>query len=237
VPDATRLPIWLRPERGTRGPRPAHSRADIAAAATRLADAEGLEAVSLRRVAAELGAAATALYRYVDTKDELLELMADHAMGESEPPAPAGDRRADLRAVAEAHRALVLRHPWLAGLPVSRPVLGPNGLAWLEATCAAAAAPHLEPDEVLAQVGTLLTFVRGHVVTELAEHEAIRRSRSDMTGWLAVQAHYGETIIGSGRYPQLSRIMLEAETPHADDRSERAFRRGLEHVLAGLSVD
>jgi hypothetical protein len=166
-----------------------------------------------------------------------VELMADHAMGESEPPAPAGDRRADLRAVAEAHRALVLRHPWLAGLPVSRPVLGPNGLAWLEATCAAAAAPHLEPDEVLAQVGTLLTFVRGHVVTELAEHEAIRRSRLDMTGWLAVQARYGETIIGSGRYPQLSRIMLEAETPHADDRSERAFRRGLEHVLAGLSVE
>ncbi|MPZ79493.1 MAG: TetR family transcriptional regulator [Actinophytocola sp.] len=225
----------MRPERGARGPRPAHSRADIAAAGIRLADAEGIEAVSLRRVAGELGTGTTTLYRYIATKDELFDLMIDSAMGEHEPPAPTGDWRADLRAIAHANRALVLRHPWLAALPATRPALGPNSLAWLEATYATVAPLGLAPDEVLARVGTLLTFVRGHVIDELAEQEAARRSGMDMTRWLATQARYGETIIGSGRYPNLSRLMLAARTPHADDRYERIFRHGVNHILAGLA--
>jgi hypothetical protein len=93
----------------------------------------------------------------------------------------------------------------------------------------------LPPDTVLAQVNTVLTFVRGHVIEELAEQEAARRSGTDMTTWLATQAQYGETIIGGGRYPHLSRMMLEAETPHTTDRHERAFRQGLDHILAGIT--
>jgi AcrR family transcriptional regulator len=229
------LPIWMRPERAARGPRPAHSRGEIAAAGIHVADAEGIEAVSLRRVAGELGTGTTTLYRYIASKDELFDLMIDSAIGEREPPAPTGDWRADLQAIAYESRAMVLRHPWLATLPATRPALGPNSLTWLEATYATVDAPDLDPDEVLAQVGTLLTFVRGHVIDELAEQEAARRSGMDMTTWLAAQAHYGEMIFNSGRYPHLSRMMLEAETPHADDRFERAFRRGLDHILAGLA--
>jgi hypothetical protein len=90
------------------------------------------------------------------------------------------------------------------------------------------------PDVVTAQVGTLLTFVRGHVIDEPAEQEAARRSGMDMTTWLAGRAHYGNMIIDSGKYPHLSRMMLEAETPHTDDRYERAFQRGLNHILTGL---
>ncbi len=233
--DDVRPPIWLRPERGTRGPRPAHSRADLAAAAIRVADAEGLEAVSLRRVAAEMGTGTTTLYRYIATKDELFDLMIDAAFGEREPPTPAGDWRADLRAIAGEYRALVVRHPWLAAMPATRPALGPNSLAWLDAAYATVDGLGLAADEVLAQVGTVLTFVRGHVLDELAEQETARRSGTDMSTWLAVQAQYGDLIIGSGDYPHLSRIMVEAETPHADDRYERTFRRGLDHILAGLA--
>jgi AcrR family transcriptional regulator len=230
-----RPPIWLRAERGARGPRPAHSRADIAAAAIRVADAEGIEAVSLRRVAGEMGTGTTTLYRYIATKDELFDLMIDSAIGEREPPPPTGDWQADLRAIAYEHRAMVLRHPWLATLPATRPVLGPNSLAWLDAAYATVDVLDLDADEVLAQVGTLLTFVRGHVLDELAEQETARRSGVDMPTWLAAQAQYGESIIGSGNYPHLSRIMIEAEAPHADDRYERAFRRGLDHILTGLA--
>ncbi|TCO55856.1 TetR/AcrR family transcriptional regulator [Actinocrispum wychmicini] len=230
-----RPPIWLRPERGARGPRPAHSRADIATTATRIADTEGIEAVSLRRVATEMGTGTTTLYRYIATKDELFDLMIDSAFGEREPPPPTGDWQADLRAIAHAHRAMVLRHPWLATLPATRPALGPNSLAWLDAAYATVDVLDLDADEVLTQVGTLLTFVRGHVLDELAEQETARRSGVDMPTWLATQAQYGELIIGSGKYPHLSRVMIEAETPHADDRHERAFRRGLDHILTGLA--
>lgn len=231
---AVRLPIWMRPERAARGRRPAHSRADIAAVAIRVADAEGIDAVSLRRVADELATGTTTLYRYIASKDELFDLMIDSAIAERRPPAPTGDWRADLRAIAYENRAMALRHPWLATLPATRPVLGPNSLAWLEATYATLDGLGLDPDEVLAQVGTLVTFVRGHVIDELAEQEAARRSGMDMTAWLAAQAQYGEMVIGSGRYPHLARIMIEAETPHADDRFERAFRYGLDHILTGL---
>jgi AcrR family transcriptional regulator len=232
---AVRPPIWLRPERAARGPRPAHSRADIAAAGVRLADAEGIEAVSLRRVARELGAGTTSLYRYIANKDELFDLMIDRVMEECQPPAATGNWRADLQAIAYETRAMVLRHPWLAMLPATRPALGPNSLAWLEAAYATVDVLGLGADEVLARVGTVLTFVRGHVIEELAEQEAARRSGMDMPTWLAAQAHYGEMIIGSGRYPHLSRMMVEAELPHADDRFERAFRHGLDHILTGLA--
>ncbi len=232
---AVRLPIWMRPERAARGPRPAHSRADIAAAAIHVADAEGIEAVSLRRVAGEMGTGTTTLYRYIVNKDELFDLMIDGAMGEHAPPVRTGDWQADLRAIAYAHRAMALRHPWLATLPATRPTLGPNSLAWLEATYATVDGLGLDPDEVLGHVGTLLTFVRGHVIDERADQEAARRSGMDMTMWLAAQAQYGEMIIGSGRYPHLSRIMVEAEAPHSDDRFERAFHHGLDHILAGLA--
>jgi AcrR family transcriptional regulator len=226
----------MRPERAARGPRPTNSRADIAAAAIQVADADGLDAVSLRRVAAELGTGATSLYRYIATKDELFDLMIDSVFGERPPPAPTGRWRPDLQAVAHANRQVFLRHPWLAALPAARPALGPNSLAWLEAAYAAADRPGLDADEVLAQVGTVLTFVRGHVSDELAEQDAVRRSGLDLAAWMTAQAQYGDMIIGSGRYPHVSRMMLEAESPHATDRFERLFERGLSHILDGLAL-
>src|SRR6202167_3531352 len=91
--------IWARPERAAKGPAPSRSRAQIATAAVELADAEGLEAVSMRRVATALGIGAASLYRYLESKDELYDLMVDHVEGEDGPPPPlTGDWRADLSA-------------------------------------------------------------------------------------------------------------------------------------------
>jgi AcrR family transcriptional regulator len=229
------LPIWLRPERATRGPRPAHSRAEIAAAAIRVADAEGIEAASMRRVAAELDTGAASLYRYVANKDELFELMVDAAIGEHAPPTTTGDWRADLSAIAHQYRAMALRHTWLAALPTTRPALGPHSLDWLEAAYAAADPLHLDPDDALAEIGTLLTFARGHVIDELAESTAARRSGMDIDTWMGAHAHIGHLIFDGGRYPRLTRIMLEARTPHAHDRYDRAFRHGLNLILDGLA--
>src|ERR1700722_1960144 len=82
--------IWTRPERSARGPSPEHSRAEIAAAAIRLADARGLGAVTMRSAAAAVGTAPASLYRYVATRDELVELMADQVYGEFSYAAPSG---------------------------------------------------------------------------------------------------------------------------------------------------
>ena len=124
--------IWMRPEHAAVG-RPAHrSRDEITAAALAIADADGLDAVSMRRVAAELGTGAASLYRYLDNRDDLLDLMVDATGAEYTFDAPTGDWLADLVAIGEQGRAIFGRHPWLAGLVIVRPVLGPSGLVLLE---------------------------------------------------------------------------------------------------------
>src|SRR5580658_4772749 len=125
-------PIWMRPERAATGRPPRHSRDEITAAAIAIADREGLDAVSMRRVAAELGTGAASLYRYLDTRDDLLDLMIDATGAEYVLAAPDGDWLAGLLEVGEQARAIIRRHPWLASLVITRPELGPNGLALLE---------------------------------------------------------------------------------------------------------
>ncbi|GAA0390111.1 TetR/AcrR family transcriptional regulator C-terminal domain-containing protein [Microbispora corallina] len=225
-------PIWNRPERAARGPRPAHSRDEIAAAAVRVADAEGIDAVSMRRVAAELGTGTTSLYRYVSRKDDLLDLMVDAVMREEDPPEPGGDWRADLRVLAGRTRALLLRHPWFSAVAAARPGLGPGSLRWLEAWLRAVDGLGLDPDGMLAAVGTLRIFVQGAVLGEHAE----RAGGYDNDAWLAAQGSYGDRIIAEGAYPRLVRIMVEARAPHRADRHDTAFALGLERVLDGLAA-
>jgi AcrR family transcriptional regulator len=190
----------------------------------------------MRRVATEIGTGTTSLYRYVRSKDELVDLMVDAIMGMSSPPTPSGRWRADLGATAYHYRSMLLEHPWLAGLPADRPSLGPNSLYWMEGAFRTVADMGLSADEMLVNVTTLLTFVRGHVMSELAELDAVRRSGRDIHRWMAAQSELGDMIIRSGHYPTLARIMVEADSPHSDDRLERGFAVGVEHILNGLAA-
>jgi AcrR family transcriptional regulator len=196
--------IWARPTRGARGPRPAHDRDDIAAAAVRLADTEGIEAVSIRRVAADIGAAPSALYRYLTRKTELFELMLDAVAGEQTPPEHSGDWRTDLRVAAENIRTTGLRHPWLPTLAAGRMTLGPNTLRWLEFSSGVFAGHGLSADEILLNLNTLTAFVGGYVLQQLAEVEVSRRSGLDHEQWLAAQGAYGDAIVTGGQYPHLA---------------------------------
>jgi AcrR family transcriptional regulator len=221
--------IWDRPERAARGPRPAHSRDEVAAAAVCLADADGLDALSMRRVAAVLGAGTTSLYRYLKSKDELLDLMVDSVARQLDLPGQTGDWQADLRALATATRGVMLGHPWLAMVVAARPNLGPGMLRWNEAWFGAAGGTGLSADGVFGLVATVQTFVHGSVMRQLAEQEA----GLQLGPWMAAQGSYGDSIIASGAYPALIRIMIEAKTPHLADRHDRIFFEGLEHVLGG----
>jgi AcrR family transcriptional regulator len=149
--------IWIRPERSAAG-RPAQwSRAEITKVALRVADAEGLDAVTMRRVAAELGTGAASLYRYVESREDLLDLMTDATGGEYELAPPAGDWLADLVALGEQARVIFRRHRWLAGLTMTRPVIGPNGTALIE---------------------HFLTLLQGHPDAE-RHHRGLRAARAD----------------------------------------------------------
>ena len=129
--------VWGLPTPPARGPRAKYGVSDVAAAAVSLADADGLAGVVLSAVAAELQLTTTALYRYVDSKETLVELMVDAALG----PAPTLDA-ADWRAGVEAWvRALWMRyreHPWIAEVPLAGMPRHPQRLGWMEASVAGA---------------------------------------------------------------------------------------------------
>ena len=111
--------IWLRRERAGTGRPPLRSREEITAAAIGIADREGLDAVSMRRVAADLGTGAASLYRYLDTRDDLLDLMADAVASEYGLPEPCGDWLADLIEVARQARSIMLRRTWVPDLIIT----------------------------------------------------------------------------------------------------------------------
>jgi AcrR family transcriptional regulator len=233
--------LWARPARSSRGPQPAHSRERIAEAAVKIADADGIGAASMRRVAAEIGSRATSLYRYVRNKDELLDLMVDLVMGETRIPEPSGsepsgDWRADLTAIAHHMRAIVRRHPWMIAISAFRPTLGPNSLASMEATLKALDGRGLDIDGMLVIANALSTFVRGCAAGEIAEQQAEARSGLGREPWMQSQAQYVEMIRGSGRFPLFMRVVDEARTPHDPHLVQQGFEQGLQCLLDGVAA-
>ena len=227
--------IWARPERAAKGPAPSRSRAQIAAAAVQLADDEGLEAVSMRKVATALGIGAASLYRYIESKDELYELMVDHVEGEDGPPPPlTGDWRADLSTFAHKTRASIHRHPWMASLAAGRPTFGPNSLAWAEHGLAAIDGLGLSIDEMLMAGEILRAFVRGYTIGELAEQQALQRAGLTMDQWMRAVGPYMMSVLDRGDHPLLTRVIMDADTPHAQDRDDLVFTAGLERILDGI---
>ncbi|MEU0964598.1 TetR/AcrR family transcriptional regulator [Streptomyces sp. NPDC005917] len=224
--------IWARPERAGRGPKPAFTRADIAAAAVRIADAEGLDAVSMRHVAAAVGCGTMSLYNYVPRKEDLYELMVDAASSEHELWEPTGDWRADMLRVAEQTRELMHRHPWMPRL--MSPVYGfsPHALRYLEHCLAC-----LDPLD--APYGTkleLVAMVNG-VVTTYVRNEIDTAERARSLPWSeeqenAVRIAYLGGQIASGAYPRMAAAFAEDSGPID---LEGVLRRALERVLDGFA--
>jgi AcrR family transcriptional regulator len=205
--------IWARAERTGRGPRPAFSRADIAAVAVRLADEGGLDAVSMRHVAAELGCGTMSLYNYVPRKEDLHELMVDAVGGEHELWEPSGDWRADLRRVAHQTRELMRRHPWLPRL--MSPVYGfsPNALRFLE-HCLACMDPLDAPYGTKLQLLALLNgCVTTYVANELATAERTRALPWSEEQENQVRIAYLGGQIASGAYPRMAAAFTEDAGP------------------------
>lgn len=217
-------PIWLRPEHAALGRPAERSRAELTAAAVELADQEGLDAVSMRRVATHLGTGAASLYRYVAGRDDLLDLMTDAVSAAYDLPEPTGDALADLLEVARQARRIMLDHPWLATLVTTRASLGPAGVDLLEHVLAvldgrpADGPTKLETFATL--IGTVATFVRNEQA--VGGTDAAARQ----------QARYLQHVAAAGTHPRLADLVAADGQPTgtADDRFDRLVTR----VLRGL---
>ncbi len=222
--------------RSPRGPQPAYSRDQIAAAAVKIADAEGIEAVSMRRIAAELGSGTTSLYRYITKKDELLDLMSEAVLEGERLPKASGAWRADLQKIAYHIREMTLRHPWTIGISTFRSAMGPNTLRCLELTLSMIDRLGLDIDEMLVISNTLFTFARGYAAGEIAEVEASRRSGLNREQWMMSRVEHTQAILRAGKYPMFARVVKDAKAPHDPDAAERGFAMGLEHLLNGIET-
>ena len=182
-------PTASGPARSARpaGPRPEHSRAEIASAGVTLADASGLGAVTMRSAAAAIGTAPASLYRYVATRDELVELMADQVYGELSCHEPGSGRPvADLLRLAQQSRAVYHRHPWLLDIPAAGNLPGPNAVAFIEQALAALAGADLTGPAKLETIGLFSGAVRLFAQTEIDQ----RRAGQDTTRWQDSLAGY-----------------------------------------------
>ncbi|MDG6107721.1 TetR/AcrR family transcriptional regulator C-terminal domain-containing protein [Dactylosporangium aurantiacum] len=208
--------VWERPVPDRRR-SVSLDRERIVAAATALADAEGLEAVTLRRVAAGLDVLPMRLYTYLETKDDLLDLMADWAYQQIELPGPRTGWRPALRAVAQGLRTVAAEHPWLVTLLANRPPYGPNGLRLVERVWSALYDRAADPATAAAACTAFIGYVTGALAQEAGQphHPGVER--------------YLATAVTDGPFPTLARAF--AELAPAD-----TVAAGLEVVLDGIAA-
>jgi AcrR family transcriptional regulator len=229
IPPSIELAWGLRAA-GTRGPKPGLSLERIVTAGIEVAAGEGLEALSMARVAARLDVGTMSLYRYVAAKDELLTLMVDAALGT--PPMaedPEDDWRAGLTAWATGVHDAYGRHPWALRVPISAPPLGPNNVAWLEHALRSLAVTRLSEQQKLSTVLMLSGFVR-----------SASTLTADMTanGTAPTPPAYGSMLRGlidAERFPALHRA-VESGALDDDEGLDAEFHFGLERILDGVEA-
>jgi AcrR family transcriptional regulator len=210
------------PSPGRRGPKAALSLDQIADTAIAIADADGLAAASMQRVAADLGYTKMSLYRYLPGRAEMVALMVERALAPA-PVLPEGDLRIALGDWARALLDGFVRHPWTLSATVGPRLIGPNELTWMESALRALAGTPLTGGERL----DVMVVLVGHA-RMLAEQVVSRLSESELSGAMAaVIAHRGD------EFPELSAAIADAA---ATGGQNQAFDFGLERILDGLEA-
>jgi len=206
----------------------------IVAAGVAVADAEGLAALSMRRVAAELGAAPMSLYRHVRDKDELLLAMMDAAISELALPQPPDSWREGLELAARALWAAFRRHPWLAAaLSLTRPQLLPGALTYSEWVLGVLSRADWDPTTTFTIHLTVFTFVRGLAMNLELEAEAEAASGLTDDEWMTGQEAALEGLVADGRHPNFARVLSSMDF---DMNLDALFEFGLQRLLTGIAT-
>jgi AcrR family transcriptional regulator len=221
--------------RQARAPSGGLTRDGIVAAAIAVADAEGPDAVTMRRIARDLNVSAMALYWHVADKDDLLALMVDAVEGEIAIPTPSGDWRADLTRTARRYRKTLLRHGWMTSYIGLRRSLGPNELPHIEHSLAALDDLGLSVREAFNVLMAVETYYLGFALREQQELTAERASDNTTAAQRrAALLEVAAQLRSTNRYPHLVGLFAEGTLLTRDERFEFGLARLLDGVEAGL---
>lgn len=227
--------VWTRPR-----PRQREhlTREQIVTEAIRLLDAEGIEALSMRRLGTSLGAAATSLYRHVASKEELIALAVDEVYGEPDAPAAVAGAawRAAVARTADELRAMVLRHPWVAPEmgQVGLVHIGPNAMQMASGLLAQFEAAGFPVEEMDRAMGTLMAYVLGVATAESAYLSLITRSGKTEQEWVAdLRPSFDEA---AREHPRLTEGSTAQRDVHPQRIRDENFAYGLDRVLDGLAA-
>jgi AcrR family transcriptional regulator len=222
--------LWGSQDRPNRGPKPGLRVDAIVRAAITIADAEGIDALSMRRVAEALGVGTMSLYTYVPAKADLLELMLDAVIADAVPPEDGLGWRAWLERFAHDSLAGYRRHPWLLRVSLSRGLMGPNQTAALESLLRTISGIGLSSGEMMAVVQLVIGYVRGVAQNALDSAQVERSSGVTDEQWWKDVGPLHDKYIGGTEYPTLTSVFQSWET-WVDP-----FEFGLHRVLDGLEA-
>lgn len=234
--------VWTRDDEQEAGPQPL-SRDSIVAAAIEIADTDGLEAVSIRRLATRLGARPMSLYSHIERKGDLIDLMVDEVIGGAVLPEspPSGDWRDDLRRISQRTRENLRAHPWMIAVAFRRPFIGPNALRHIDQSLAAVSELPLPPERKRAVLLAVDTYTLGFVRWELKAMQGAESGTSpcaaidddgpsgaEIDAYIAAQA-------ASGDYPHLHE--LGGKKSMSLGVKAEAFQTGLDWLIAGIEAE
>ncbi|HEY2636964.1 MAG TPA: TetR/AcrR family transcriptional regulator [Solirubrobacteraceae bacterium] len=226
--------LWDPEALPRRGPRPAISREAIVRAGLDIADTEGIEALSMRKVAHALGIGTMTLYTHVANKDELLDLMDDAVMGDVVVPGEVpADWRAALTEIARRTARAMLDHEWMGGAMHRRPLPGPNALRHVEQSLAAVEPLGLDAETAGQVLSIVDDYVMGYALRTIASRQW-RWDDEEVPGpTISEQPAYLQRLIESGEFPRLAKLAGESGFGRP---GEERFERGLEWLLDGIEA-
>ena len=224
--------LWGRRDRGQRGPKPGLTVGAIVDAAVSLADEGGLDTVSMANVAKKLGFTTMSLYRYVTSKEELLQLMWNASAKGAESLALTGDGwRERLREWAVVQRDMLDRHPWITQMPMAAPPLAPNSLTFVERGLEAMDGTHLTDAEKLRVIALLSSYT----LSEARMAHDARRAAATAPGRPAGSFEdILRLLVDEANYPRLHRLAWSTRAEPPDERTE--FRHGIDCILDGVQA-
>ncbi|MXM69121.1 TetR family transcriptional regulator [Streptomyces sp. HUCO-GS316] len=228
---------WGLRERPNKGPKRGLSLQRIVDAAVAIAASEGLSAVSMSRVAADLGASTMALYRYLASKDELLVLMMDaiYQTPPSPPQTPDEGWRAGLSRWAWEQHTILRKHTWALRIPITGPPVTPNQIIWLERGLHCLGDTPLSEGDKLSVIMLLSGYTRSEA-TVSADVEATFMAKAPDE--LAAMVSYGQLVrrlVGPDRFPALNKV-IDAGVLDEPAGPDDEFVFGLERILDGIGV-
>jgi AcrR family transcriptional regulator len=241
--DRTLRLLWrdreVRAGEPARGRRPTLTVARIVAAAIAVADADGLAATSMHRVAKELGAGTMTLYTYVPGKTELVDLMVDDALVERRLPKPGeprlGDWRAQVKLYSDRTREVHRRHPWLREMSRVRPALGPGQLAGQEYLLSIVDCLGLPPRLAVAAANSIATHVDANAALEAESAHLERSTGQSNDAWWDQRSSFWGKYFDIEAHPAMNRTWLGGGFDQsAGEQAAEAYEFGLDRLLDGI---